>query len=83
MQQERKMTTPKCRHFPLRGISGISRPDLVIEKSTEQNKAGRWHQKIKNDGTEVPPFPLQGLPGFPDRISPIKRVAKTYCSENP
>jgi hypothetical protein len=28
----------------------------------------------KNGGTEVPPFPLQGLPGFPDRISPLKRV---------
>jgi hypothetical protein len=22
----------------------------------------------------VPPFPLQGLPGFPDRISSIERV---------
>jgi hypothetical protein len=39
--------------------------------------------EIKNGGTEVPPFPLQGSPGFPDRISPIKRVPKTYCSENP
>jgi hypothetical protein len=31
-------------------------------------------QQEKNGGTEVPPFPLQGLPGFPDRISPLKRV---------
>ena len=26
---EIKMTTPKCRHFPFRGIPGISSPDLV------------------------------------------------------
>jgi hypothetical protein len=31
-------------------------------------------EEIKNDDTEVPPFPLQGLPGFPDRISSLKRV---------
>jgi hypothetical protein len=31
-------------------------------------------QQEKNGGTEVPPFPLQGLPGFPDCISPIERV---------
>jgi hypothetical protein len=30
--------------------------------------------EIKNDDTEVPSFPLQGLPGFPDRISSQKRV---------
>ena len=30
--------------------------------------------EMENDGTEVPPFPLQGLPGFPDRISSPKRV---------
>jgi hypothetical protein len=31
-------------------------------------------QQEKNGGTEVPPFPLQGSPGFPDRISSLKRV---------
>ena len=35
----------------------------------------------KNGGTEVPPFPLQGLPGFPDRISSPKRVPKIFSSE--
>jgi hypothetical protein len=39
-------------------------------------------REIKNGDTEVSPFLLQGLPGFPDRISPLKRVPKTYCSEN-
>ena len=28
-------------------------------------------------------FQLHGKSGFPDRNSPIKRVPKTYCSENP
>jgi hypothetical protein len=28
-------------------------------------------EEIKNDGTEVPSFPLQGLPGFPECISPL------------
>jgi len=36
--------------------------------------AGSGRRGKKNGGTEVPPFPLQGLPGFPDRISPLKRV---------
>jgi hypothetical protein len=69
--------------FPSCGLSGISRSRFVSKKSTELHAAGRWSHEIKNDGTEVPPFPLQGLPGFPDRISPLKRVPKTYCSENP
>ena len=37
--------------------------------------------EIKNGGTEVPPFPLQGLPGFPECISPLKRVPKIFSSE--
>ena len=41
---------------------------------TERMCAGSERRGKKNGGTEVPPFPLQGLSGFPDRNSPLKRV---------
>jgi hypothetical protein len=52
------MTTPKCRHFPFRGLPGISRLDLVTQESTELHKAGSRCLEIKNDGTEVPSFSI-------------------------
>ena len=48
---------------------------------TERKCAGSGWRGKKNGGTEVPPFPLQGLPGFPECISPLKRVPKIFSSE--
>jgi hypothetical protein len=44
---------------------------------------GLGSEEIKNDDTEVPSFLTTRISGINQRASSLKRVPKTYCSENP